>query len=164
MKLKKYAIIFTSIFVAAGAMACSTAPANTATPVSVAAPEEKQTKMEDAGIVNNIAYNIYYVEEAAKYQKNILAAKGYYIDYLEEDNSPTFCMISSGTKNNNNKYPVVQNIEIDHLNNVTITIYEEKVSSKEPVYDMVEVVLHETIYSGSIKVVDTDGNELTRLD
>lgn len=114
-----------------------------------------QAMNEVSGNINGVEYSIYECE-MAKYQKDMLEEKGFYVDYLEEDDSPAMVFISPGEKSFPKSEMNVQNIEVDKNKNVTITVFEAK--NEDKAYPIVEVELYPA--PASIKVVDVDGNEL----
>lgn len=146
MKRNKLIAFITSIFMVFAMTACQTG--TTATPLTPA-----------SGTINGMSYEISEVE-LAKYQQLILEERGFYIDYLDEDDSPAFVFISTGKTVSTDIKMNVSNIEVNNKN-VTITVYETKGDATiKSNYPTAEVELYPIPVS--VTVVDTDGNVLTQ--
>ena len=155
MNIKKVATVALATSMIFGMVACKNASAASET---TGVPE---ILVEESGVIGGIKYTINECE-LQKYQINMLSKGGYYIDALEQDDSPEFVFISSGKKDTTGYGIYVQNIEIDDSNNVTITVFETEPAKgdeteKEKSYPAVVVEFEEFV--ASVKVVGVDGTE-----
>ncbi len=144
MKKNKLIVLIISIVMVFAMTACQTGTAPTPlTPSS--------------GTIDGFNYTISEYEPA-KYQQEILEKRGFYIDYLDQTDSPAFVFISAGKTVSTNIKMNVSNIEVNN-NSVTITIYETKGDATlKSNYPTVQVQLYPIPVS--VTVVDTDGNIL----
>lgn len=105
--------------------------------------------------VNSFDIEITYVP-FAKYQVDILKDIDYYVDALEEDDSPAFVFIGPEGKS---FYRDIVDIQADDSQNVTITVRSTSAkilgSSRNPI-TQVEIYP----FPASITVVDEQGKEL----
>lgn len=124
------------------------------------APASNSQALTGEGTVNGFEYGISEYEPA-KYQISMLEEKGFYVDQLEESDSPAFVFISAGKKHGNGVSMNVKSIEADDEGNITITVFE---SGKESIlgaknYPTVQVEIYPM--PKSISVFDEDGTALS---
>lgn len=120
-----------------------------------------QVIAENTGTINGVEYTISQYNEIMKYQIPMLEKKGFYVDALEEPDSPAIVFISAGKKHGNGVTMNVNSIEVDDDNNVTITVFEAGEDGSflgKAKYPTVQVTLYP--FPASIRVFDADGTEL----
>lgn len=119
-----------------------------------------QETSEPVATIETMTVNSFEIEITsvpfAKYQVDLLAKNDYYIDGLEEDDSPAFVFIGPAGKS---VYREVVDIQADDSQNVTITVCETKSkikgSSRNPI---TQVMIYP--FPASVTVVDENGEPL----
>lgn len=119
-----------------------------------------QETSEPVATIETMTVNSFEIEITsvpfAKYQVDLLAKNDYYIDGLEEDDSPAFVFIGPAGKS---VYREVVDIQADDSQNVTITVCETKSkikgSSRNPI---TQVIIYP--FPASVTVVDENGKPL----
>lgn len=119
-----------------------------------------QETSEPVATIETMTVNSFEIEITsvpfAKYQVDLLAKNDYYIDGLEEDDSPAFVFIGPAGKS---VYREVVDIQADDSQNVTITVCETKSkikgSSRNPI---TQVMIYP--FPASVTVVDENGKPL----
>lgn len=150
MILKRLAAVALAATMAFGMVACKKETTSTTLP---------EVRVSESGTVGDFSYTIRECE-LAKYQQQYFSERGFYIDALEQDDSPEFVFISCGKKDTSGYEIHVQDIKIDSSNNVTITVFEVEPAKgadteKGEFYPAVEVSLMP--WAESVTVVGFDG-------
>lgn len=155
MNFKKVLATATAVTMVFSAASCSKSNAET-TGVGVG-----EVMVEDSGIINGIHYSIYETAPA-KYMNSILKDCDYYIDYLDEPNSPEYVTIAINRLPKGCNATRVQNISVDSKkNSVTITVYATTTQEKDEegvLRTAVQVELSPAV--SQVLVVDTNGKTL----
>ena len=119
-----------------------------------------QETSEPVATIETMTVNSFEIEITsvpfAKYQVDLLAKNDYYIDGLEEDDSPAFVFIGPAGKS---VYREVVDIQADDSQNVTITVCETKSKIKgSGRYPITRVMIYP--FPASVTVVDENGKPL----
>lgn len=150
MKRRKELVLAAALVMTIGMAACN----RTNNQPSSEVPSETTVNFETM-TVNSFDIEITSVPYQ-KYQKELLKNSDYYIDALEEPDSPAFVCIGPAGKS---VYRDVVDVQVDDSQNVTITVCEvevDRIASER--YPITEVTIYP--FPASITVVDDQGNTL----
>lgn len=128
--------------------------------MSACGQANSQETSEPVASIETMTVNSFEIEITsvpfAKYQVDLLAKNDYYIDGLEEDDSPAFVFIGPAGKS---IYREVVDIQADDSQNVTITVCETKSIIKDSGrYPITRVMIYP--FPASVTVVDENGKPL----
>lgn len=128
--------------------------------MSACGQTNSQETSEPVASIETMTVNSFEIEITsvpfAKYQVDLLAKNDYYIDGLEEDDSPAFVFIGPAGKS---IYREVVDIQADDSQNVTITVCETKSKIKgSGRYPITRVMIYP--FPASVTVVDENGKPL----
>lgn len=128
--------------------------------MSACGQANSQETSEPVASIETMTVNSFEIEITsvpfAKYQVDLLAKNDYYIDGLEEDDSPAFVFIGPAGKS---IYREVVDIQADDSQNVTITVCETKSKIKgSGRYPITRVMIYP--FPASVTVVDENGKPL----
>lgn len=149
--MKKLLALTVMVIMTFGMIACDKDTANV---------QPSVTQIEDKGVISGTEYSISQTE-LQKYQLGILEEQDYYCDAYEEDDSPLFCFIASINGKETNYRIAVSDIEADNAGKVTITVFADKSQKGQGREDGYGTVVEMYPMPKAVKVVDTEGNELT---
>lgn len=149
--MKKLLALTVMVIMTFGMIACDKDTANVQPSVA---------QIEDKGVISGTEYSISQTE-LQKYQLGILEEQDYYCDAYEEDDSPLFCFIASINGKETNYRIAVSDIEVENAGLVKITVFADKSQKGQGREDGYGTVVEMYPMPKAVKVVDTEGNELT---